>query len=95
MADTVLLTGRCERRRHIMFRVLNTGGGLVVEAPLYCAGRERETWTPMRRPLEGGRASRYGCPCRATVLAADQQMADRIQCGIGEWVVAATNISFR
>jgi hypothetical protein len=95
MADTVLLTGRCERRRHIMFHVRESGGALVVEAPLYCAGRERETWTPMRRPLEAGRASRYGCPCRATVLAADQQMTDRIGHGVREWVVTTTNISFR
>jgi hypothetical protein len=95
MADMLLLTGRCERRRHVMFRVFDSGDGLVLEAPLYCAGRERETWTPMRRRLEAGRASRYGCPCRATVLASDQQMTDRIHRGIAEWVVAVTNISLR
>lgn len=95
MAETLILTGRCERRRHVIFRVFDTSAGLVIEAPFYCAGRERETWTPMRRPVELGRATRYGCSCRATVLAADQQMVDQIQRGTQEWVVAASNISLR
>jgi len=50
MSERMLLTGRCQRRTHEMFRVLDTAGGPVIEAPLYCAGRQWQTWTPVRRP---------------------------------------------
>lgn len=93
--ETVLLTGYCKRKQHVMFRVLDTPGGLVIDAPLYCAGRERETWTPMRRKLTGGSASRYGCPCRRTDLIGDDQMLDRIRRGERQMLIDAYNISRR
>jgi|ERR1022692_1182319 hypothetical protein len=95
MAGTVLLTGRCKRRRHVMFQVVDTGSSLVIDAPLRAVGRESETWTPERRPLELGRASRYGCPCRTTAVPGDHQMMERIRRGDSEWVIAAINISLR
>jgi hypothetical protein len=57
-AETVLLTGCCERRRHVMYQVLNTPTGLVVDAPLRAVGRKRATWTPQRRELADGSAVR-------------------------------------
>src|SRR5690348_14607743 len=98
MTDRVLLTGRCERRLHRMFRVLETPDALVIEAEQYCAGREAETWTPLRRRLDpaNGRASRYGCPwCRTSALISDRQIWDQIRSGHSRWAIAATNISLR
>ena len=100
MADRLLLTGVCKRKQHVLFRVFATSDGMVIDAELYAAGRESETWTPRRRALTDGSASRYGCACRATALVFDDQMLDRIelariQRGTRRWPIEATNISFR
>lgn len=100
MAERVLLTGYCQRAaggQHVMFRVLATHDGLVIDAPRYCAGREAETWTHLRRPLEpaSGRVSRYGCQCRKSALVSDREMRESIDSGRRRVSVAATNISLR
>jgi hypothetical protein len=92
MADMVLLTGRCERRRHVMFRVLSADGGLVVDAPLYARGRPRETWTPRRRALADGSASRYGCRCGRTSLVPDAVLLAGIRRGVTTMLEAAYRI---
>ena len=83
MSETVLLTGFCKRRGHVMYQVLDTGAVLVVDAPQYCAGRTRDTWTPKRRRLDplNGRVSRYGCGCGRTSLVADADLWADIQKG--------------
>ena len=94
-AERVLLAGRCKRKRHLMFTVLATSTGLVLEAPLYCAGRERETWTPLRREVGNAGGLRYCCPCRRTALIDDGAIRDRIARGKTRWLVDAYNISSR
>jgi hypothetical protein len=99
MAERVLLTGCCDRRRgrHVLFHVLATRDGPVIDAPRYCAGREAGTWRRERRLLDlaSNRVSRYGCACRRSALIADRDIWDRIQRGDSEWFVATTNISLR
>jgi hypothetical protein len=80
-AETVLLTGCCERRRHVMYQVLNTPTGLVVDAPLRAVGRKRATWTPQRRELADGSAVRYGCGCGRTSLVPDSVLLAGIRRG--------------
>jgi hypothetical protein len=94
--ERVLLTGYCQRRKHVMFRVLATSGGLIIDAELYCAGRESETWRRRRCAVGTGRhTSRYGCKCRRSALIGDDQIRDRIARGDTQWFVAAYNISRR
>lgn len=100
MSERVLLTGFCQRPgggQHVMFRVVETPGALMVEAPLYCAGREAETWTPIRRRLDpaNGRMSRYGCQCRKSALVSDREMWNWIHSKRRHVSVAASNISRR
>jgi hypothetical protein len=72
--EPVLLVGRCPRKGHEMFRV-QSADGLVIDARRRALGRERTTWTPMRRPLEeGGRIERYGCACGRSALLADRNV---------------------
>ena len=80
-AERVLLTGCCERRRHVMYQVLNTPTGLVVDAPLRAVGRKRATWTPQRRELADGSAVRYGCGCGRTSLVPDSVLLAGIRRG--------------
>jgi hypothetical protein len=80
-AEMVLLTGRCGRRGHSMYRVLNTRGGLVVDAPLGAIGRKQRTWTPQRRELIDGSAARYGCRCGRTSLVPDAALLAGIRRG--------------
>lgn len=100
MAERLLLTGYCQRaggRQHVMFRIFATRDGLVIDAPRYCAGRESETWTYMRRHLEpaSGRVSRYGCQCRKSALVSDREVREWIDTGRSGVSIAATNISLR
>jgi hypothetical protein len=80
-AEMVLLTGRCGRRGHAMYRVLNTRDGLVVDAPLRAIGRKQGTWTPQRRELIDGSAARYGCRCGRTSLVPDAALLAGIRRG--------------
>lgn len=97
MIEPILLTGRCERRLHRMLRVLEAPDAVVIDADLFCVGREAETWTPMRRRLDpvNGRVSRYGCKCRTSALVSDREIWDLILSGYSRWLIAATNISLR
>jgi hypothetical protein len=100
VAERVLLTGYCPRPRggqHVMFRVIATRGGFMIDAPRYCAGREAQTWTHLRRPLDpaSGRVSRYGCQCRKSALVSDGEMSDWIHGGRRRVAIAASNISLR
>ncbi len=100
MAERVVLTGYCQQAggsQHVMFKVLATHDGLMIDAPRYCAGREAETWTHIRRPLipASGRVSRYGCQCRKSALVGDREMWDWIASGRRRVAVAASNISLR
>jgi hypothetical protein len=92
MADKVLLTGLCIRRTHRMYRVLDAGGRLVVEARLYAAGRDQRTWTPYRRELADGSATRYGCACGRTSLVFDAQLLADVRRGITRRFEAAYSI---
>ncbi|MGH8960660.1 MAG: hypothetical protein ACRDWT_05545 [Jatrophihabitantaceae bacterium] len=75
---------------------MDTPDGLVVEAPKRAIGRERTSWTPMRRVLElGGRMDRYGCECGRSELLGDREMREDIRRGETDWVIAGSNISNR
>jgi hypothetical protein len=80
-----------------MFRVIATSDGLMIDAPPYCAGRETQTWTHTRRPLDpaGDRMFRYGCQCRKSALVSDREIWDWISSGCKQVSVATTNISLR
>lgn len=88
----VLLTGRCERRRHIMYQVVDTAGGLVIDAPLRAVIRDRRGWTPQRRMLAEGSASRYGCGCGRTSLVPDGILLADIGRGVTHRLEAAYTI---
>ena len=97
MSERVVFTGRCDRRRHVLFTVVETDTSLDVVAPLTCHGLESETWAPSRRQLDplNGRVTRYGCKCTRTALVGDDQIWKRLRRGESTWTVAATNISER
>lgn len=106
MTETVILTGRCERRRHrlyrvlapesgVLYRVVETSDGLVVVADRYCAGRDKSTWTPMRRELTLGRGVRYGCGCGRTALVADEDLWRDIRRGVTERLEPCYSIGLR
>ena len=97
MTERVWLTGRCERRRHILFTLIETDTTLDVVAPLVCYGREADTWAPGRRQLDplNGHVGRYGCACRRSALIRDKEIWKRLRRGSTEWVIATTNISER
>jgi hypothetical protein len=92
---SVVLTGRCERKRHIVFTVEEVAGEYVVCAPRVAVGRERETWTPGSRPIDPARTQRYGCACGRSELLSDKLMLDDIRRGETEWVIAGSNVSAR
>jgi hypothetical protein len=93
--DHVVLTARCERTRHLVFRVLDTANGLVIEAPRYAAGRERKQWTPLGRKLRPGCIERYGCACGRSELISHDLISADIRRGETEWIIEGTNISLR
>lgn len=95
VSETVLLVGRCQRRRHVLFKAVETPDMLLIDAPLLCVDRESDTWVPDRRQLAplGRRVGRYGCKCTATALVHDSEIFDRIRRGTTEWLIACYNIS--
>jgi hypothetical protein len=92
---TVVLTGRCERKRHLVLTVELVNGEYILSAARMAVGRERESWAAGSRPLAASRTQRYGCACGRTALLSDKQMIDDIRRGETEWVIAGTNISSR
>lgn len=93
-----ILTGRCDtRNRHVLYLVIETPDELVIHAPLYAAGRERDTWRPDRRQLDplNGRGRRYGCQCRRSALVMDADLFTAIRRGETCRVESVYNISER
>ncbi len=90
---SIVLTGRCERRRHVMSTVNETDGGYVLEGVLMSIGREKEHWTPGSRLLDPARMQRFGCACGRTALLSDRQMLENIRRGETEWVISGSSIS--
>lgn len=97
MTERVVFTGRCKRRRHVLFTLIETDDAFIIAAPLRAAGRESNTWLPTRRQFDplNGHATRYGCRCTATTLIDDAAIWERLRRGESTWVIAATNISER
>jgi hypothetical protein len=91
----VLLVGRCQRKRHLVFQVVDTADGLVVEAPRFAAGRPRTRWTPLRRKLEDSRIERYGCSCGRSELIPHAELRADVGRGVTEWIIAGTSIARR
>lgn len=92
---TVVLTVRCERKRHLILTVEEEHGHYVLSAPRLAVGPEREQWTPGYRPLVPGRIQRYGCACGRSELLDDRMMLEDIRRGETEWFVAGSNVSRR
>lgn len=91
--ERTILTGRCERKGHRIFRVIDTGARLVIEAPRYAAGRERKDWTPAMFPVTADTIRRYGCACGRSELLSHREMLADIERGITTWIIAGSNIS--
>lgn len=103
MSETVVLTGRCNRRRHVLYRVLDADSGvlyrvtdavdgLMVESSRYCTTPDRDGWTPLRRELMIGKGTRYGCSCGRTALVTDADMWRDICNGARERVEACYSL---
>ena len=88
---SVVLELRCKRRRHLVAEVVESVGSdtLMIEAPRYCAGLTKASWTPASLPLVMGSGHRYGCACGPpSALVRDDRLAEAIATGTGTyWIV--------
>jgi hypothetical protein len=89
VSRTILLELRCQRRGHLIARVVHSGDRdtAMIEAPRYSAGRTKATWTPACFPLVRGSGHRYGCACGMSDLILDGKLAEAISSGVRTWIV--------
>lgn len=93
-AGPVLLVVRCRRRDHVVLEVTEEPGGLVIAAPLWCAGRRREQWTPASWPVSdpANRVRRAGCQCGQSWLIGGADILRWIGAGYATVVLPAARI---
>jgi hypothetical protein len=79
-----LLKLRCRNKGHLVVKVVDSDDSdvLTIEAARYCAGRDRETWTPASFSLIKGSGHRYGCACGMSNLIRDDGLAAAVARGV-------------